>query len=166
MARARSDARLLADANEAWDSQQWPALVQQVANAGLSLIEQPFAAGHDQVLANAPSPIPCFADESVHGIDSLAGLVGRYSGVNIKLGKCGGVDRALEMIRAAKGLGFQVMVGCMVGSSRSIAPAVVLASLADEVDLDAHLWLAHDVRPSLQMSGDQIHSDFPAQLWG
>lgn len=166
VARARPDARLLADANEAWDPKQWPALAEQAAQAGLSLIEQPFAAGQDQALAAEPSPIPCFADESVHGIDSLPELVGRYSGVNIKLGKCGGVDRALEMIRAAKAMGFKVMVGCMVGSSRSIAPAVVLASLAEEVDLDAHLWLAHDLRPSLRMSGDEIHSDFSPALWG
>lgn len=166
VAKARPDARLIADVNEAWTAPEWNRLATQSKAAGLSLLEQPLPAKEDQVLGQGPRPIECYADESVHGLASLEGLVGRYDGVNIKLGKCGGLDRGLDMVHRAKALGFKVMVGCMVGSSRSIAPALVLAALAQEVDLDAHLWLVHDVRPGLTMRGDEIETDFPAALWG
>lgn len=166
VAHARPDARLVADANEGWNPQVWPSMGLRAKKAGLCLIEQPFAAQFDALLAAGERPLPVFADESVHGLDSLLPLVGRYDGVNVKLGKCGGLDRGIEMIRRARALGFKVMLGCMVGSSRSIAPALVLAALADEVDLDAHLWLVHDLQPSLKMEGDQIRTDFPAALWG
>lgn len=166
VAQARPDAQLVADANEGWCPKQWSKRAAQARDAGLSLIEQPLPQNQDEVLGSKPRPLPCFADESVHGLESLDALVGRYDGVNIKLGKCGGVDRALEMVTRARGLGFQIMVGCMVGSSRSIAPALVVAAQADVVDLDAHLWLANDVKPSLEMRGDQIVTDFPSALWG
>lgn len=166
VAKARPDARLIADVNEAWTAENHAQLAAQCKGAGLSLIEQPLPSDADEPLAKGVRPLPCFADESVHGLDGLSNLVDRYDGINVKLGKCGGLDRGLALIDAAKGLGLQVMVGCMVGSSRSIAPALVLAALADVVDLDAHLWLAHDVQPGLAMQGDEIVTDFPAQLWG
>lgn len=166
VAKARPDARLIADVNEAWTAENCEALAAACKAAGLSLIEQPLPSEADEPLAKGPRPLPCFADESVHGLDELANLADRYDGINVKLGKCGGLDRGLALIDAAKKLGLKVMVGCMVGSSRSIAPALVLAALADEVDLDAHLWLANDVQPALEMHGDEIVTDFPAQLWG
>lgn len=166
VAKARPDARLIADVNEGWTPANCEALATRCKAAGLSLIEQPLPSDDDAALGQRPRPLPCFADESVHGVEGLSDLVDRYDGINVKLGKCGGVDRGLELIAAARALGLKVMVGCMVGSSRSIAPALVLAALADEVDLDAHLWLAKDLHPSLEMQGDEILSDFSPALWG
>lgn len=166
VASARPDARLIADVNEAWTPQNFREQATRCKAAGLSLIEQPLPSNGDEQLGLVSRPLPCFADESVHGIDGLSDLVGRYDGINVKLGKCGGIDRGLALIDAARALDLKVMVGCMVGSSRSIAPALVLAALADEVDLDAHLWLAKDLVPSLEMRGDEILGSFPAALWG
>lgn len=166
VAAARPDARLIADVNEAWTPQNYEELAAGCKAAGLSLIEQPIPSAHDACLARGLCPLPCFADESVHGLDGLSELAQRYDGINVKLGKCGGLDRGLELIDAARAQKLKVMLGCMVGSSRSIAPALVLAGLVDEVDLDAHLWLAKDLTPALQTQGDQIRTDFPAALWG
>lgn len=166
VAKARPDARLIADVNEGWTPENWKRLAAACKGAGLSLIEQPVPRSQDACLRKDESPLSCFADESVHGVEGLSELVDRYEGINVKLGKCGGLDRGLELIEAARAKGLKVMLGCMVGSSRSIAPALVLAALADEVDLDAHLWLAKDLRPALEMEGDAIRTDFPAELWG
>lgn len=166
VAKARPNARLIADVNEAWTGPTYLELALRCKDAGLSLIEQPLASAEDDCLVRGTCPIPCFADESVHGVEGLSSLAERYDGINVKLGKCGGLDRGLELIDQARALGLKVMVGCMVGSSRSIAPALVMAALADEVDLDAHLWLANDVSPALQMRGDEILTNFPSALWG
>ena len=109
--------------------------------------------------------MPICADESVHTIDDLQSLSDRYDAINIKLDKTGGLTEALAMRDKARELGFGVMVGCMVGSSLAMAPAVLLAQDADWVDLDGPLLMAKDRSPGLTYSGSLVSPPSP-DLWG
>jgi L-alanine-DL-glutamate epimerase-like enolase superfamily enzyme len=128
-------------------------------------VEQPLPAGKDAILARIARPVPVCADESVHTVEGLEALVGLYDATNIKLDKAGGLTAALELRDRAKELGFSIMVGCMVGTSLAMAPAVLLAQGADFVDLDGPLLLARDRVPGLSYQGSLV---FPpdAALWG
>jgi L-alanine-DL-glutamate epimerase-like enolase superfamily enzyme len=117
------------------------------------------------MLGRIRRPVHVCADESVHDRKSLDGLRFRYDAVNIKLDKTGGLTEALAMIDAAKALGFDIMVGCMVASSLAIAPAMLLAAQARFVDLDGPLLLALDRDHGLRYEGSLIHPP-EAALWG
>jgi L-Ala-D/L-Glu epimerase len=135
------------------------------AELGVALIEQPLPAGNDGILGEIPHPIPVCADESAHTSETLAALRNRYDAVNIKLDKTGGLTEALKMRDEARALGFQIMVGCMVGSSLAMAPAVLLAQGAEFVDLDGPLLLARDREPGLKYEGSLVYPP-EATLWG
>jgi len=158
-------ARLIVDANEGWTFEQLTALAPELASLGVALIEQPLPAGADAALVGFRSPVPLGADESCHGIDGLADLRARYSVVNIKLDKTGGLTAALAVKSAAQAVGLGIMVGCMVATSLSMAPAFLLAQGADFVDLDGPLLLARDRDPAIAYDG-AFMSPPPAALWG
>jgi L-alanine-DL-glutamate epimerase-like enolase superfamily enzyme len=159
------DARLIVDANEAWTPADFTALATELAGIGVEMIEQPLPAGDDAALAALAHPVPICADESCHDRASVAGLVDRYDMINIKLDKAGGLTEALATAAAARAVGFDIMVGCMVGTSLAMAPAHLVAQAAKIVDLDGPLLLAEDREPSLEVNGSWI---FPptAALWG
>ena len=158
-------ARLIADANEAWTPALLPELMAIAAEAGFELIEQPLPAGQDAALAQIRREVPVCADESLHTRSDLDRLRGRYDAVNIKLDKAGGLTEAFALAEAARASGLKIMVGCMVATSLAIAPAVLLAQGADWVDLDGPLLLARDREPSLRYEGGLLHPA-PSQLWG
>ncbi len=135
------------------------------AKAGVVLIEQPLPAGKDTILARIPHPVPICADESAHGTADLHTLLGRYDSINIKLDKTGGLTEALRMQKRARELGFGIMVGCMVGTSLAMAPAVLVAQDADFVDLDGPLILKEDRKPGLVFEGSRVSPPRP-ELWG
>jgi L-alanine-DL-glutamate epimerase-like enolase superfamily enzyme len=163
--RARPDARLVADANEAWSADMVSPFLAAAANAGFELVEQPLPAGMDDVLASLARPVPVCADESVHTGADLAALRGRYDAVNIKLDKAGGLTEALALRTAAKESGLKVMVGSMVATSLAVAPAFLLAQDADWVDLDGPLLLATDRAAGLQFEGGKLQRP-SGRLWG
>ncbi len=163
--KARPDARLVADANEGWQSADLAYLLDVAAETGFELIEQPLPADNDAELARINRPVPVCADESAHTTDGLAALRDRYDAVNIKLDKTGGLTEALRMAREARRLGFQIMTGCMVATSLAMAPALLVAQLADWVDLDGPLLLARDREWGLQIR-DGIISPPDPRLWG
>lgn len=163
--QARPDARLVADANEAWDAASLGPLMLAAAEAGVALIEQPLPAGADDALLGIPHLVPICADESAHTAEGLAALAGRYDAVNIKLDKTGGLTEALAMSEAARALGFQVMVGSMVSTSLAMAPALLLAQEADWADLDGPLLLARDRPFGLSIENGLIAPPLPS-LWG
>jgi L-alanine-DL-glutamate epimerase-like enolase superfamily enzyme len=165
VAEAAPRARLIVDANEGWSETNINENLASAARYGAVLIEQPLPAGRDAALAAIAHPVPICADESVHLADDLPKLRGLYDAVNIKLDKTGGLTAALEMRRQARRLGFGVMVGCMVGTSLGMAPALVVAQDADFVDLDGPLLLAADRSPGLVYDGSIVLPPSPA-LWG
>jgi len=163
--KAAPNSELIVDANEAWHPDNLAANLTACAEVGVTLVEQPLPAGNDAALAAIKRPIPVCADESVHDRASLRSLVGKYDAVNIKLDKTGGLTEALEMAREAERLGFFLMVGCMVATSLSMAPAMLLAQRARVVDLDGPLLLARDREHGLRYE-DSLVYPAAAGLWG
>jgi len=158
-------ARIIVDANEGWSREVYADLAPHLARLGVALIEQPVPAGEDEALRGLDRPVPLCADESVHDRATLARLEGLYDVINIKLDKAGGLTEALALRAAAERAGFRVMVGCMVGSSLAMAPAVLLAQGAAFVDLDGPLLLAEDREPPLVYDAAGVHPPAP-ELWG
>jgi L-alanine-DL-glutamate epimerase-like enolase superfamily enzyme len=162
---ARPDARLVADANEAWQPDDLVRLLAAARDAGLELIEQPLPAGQDELLAQIVRTVPVCADESAHATADLAALADRYDAVNIKLDKTGGLTEALDMAAEARRLGLRIMIGCMVATSLSMAPAMLLAQSAEWADLDGPLLLARDREHGLVVRDGRLLPPEPA-LWG
>jgi L-alanine-DL-glutamate epimerase-like enolase superfamily enzyme len=163
--QAVPNARLIADANEAWRTPNLERLLAAAKAAGIELIEQPLPAGDDALLEHVARIVPLCADESAHDRASLATIARRYDAVNIKLDKTGGLTEALATAAEARRLGLKIMVGCMVATSLAMAPALLLAQDADFVDLDGPLLLERDRVPGLSYSSGTI-MPAPAALWG
>jgi len=163
--RAAPRAELIVDANESWDQGNLAQNLAACTAAGVTLVEQPLPAAADDVLAAMAHPIPVCADESVHDRASLDRLGKKYDAVNIKLDKAGGLTEALLLAAAAEQRGLSIMVGCMVATSLSMAPAVLLAQRARVVDLDGPLILARDRPDGLVYEGSLVHPPTPP-LWG
>lgn len=163
--QARPDARLVADANEAWTEDMLGPFLAAAAESGFELIEQPLPADADLMLEGLQHSVPVCADESVHTRADLAELVHRYDAVNIKLDKAGGLTEALALREAARNAGLRVMIGSMVATSLAVAPAFLLAQDADWVDLDGPLLLAVDRDPPVRFEDGLLHPPLAA-LWG
>lgn len=159
------DAKIIVDANEGWTTEIYADLAPHLQRIGVALVEQPLPAGADEALAEIARPIPVCADESCHDRASLADLAGKYDMINIKLDKTGGLTEALALRDLARAQGYRVMIGCMVGSSLAMAPAVLLAQGADYVDLDGPLLLAEDRDAPLFYDAKGVHPP-RAALWG
>lgn len=162
---ARADAIIIVDANQAWTQQHLYDLTPQLAALDVELIEQPLPVGADQALEQFESPVPICADESCQTTESLATLSRGYQYVNIKLDKTGGLTEALRLARSALECGFKLMVGCMGGSSLSMAPAFVVGQHCDIVDLDGPLLLRTDMPDAIEYDGDRM-SPPRRKLWG
>jgi L-alanine-DL-glutamate epimerase-like enolase superfamily enzyme len=141
---ARPDARLVVDVNEGWAMAQLVEVAPALVELGVSMIEQPLPRGHDEELADYDSPLPLCADESIQHAGELAAITDRYQMINIKLDKTGGLTHGLELAQAARATGLGIMIGCMGGTSLSMAPMHVIAQLADFVDIDGPLLLRND----------------------
>jgi L-alanine-DL-glutamate epimerase-like enolase superfamily enzyme len=163
--RAAPAAQIIVDANEGWDADNLNQNLAVCADVGVTLIEQPLPEGRDDVLARIEHLIPICADESVHDCASLDRLAGHYDAVNIKLDKSGGLTEALALTAEAERRGFAIMVGSMVSTSLSVAPAMLVAQHARVIDLDGPLLLAKDRADGLRYEGSLIYPSEPA-LWG
>lgn len=163
---AAPNVRLIADANEGWTLGDLVALQPLLAELRVAFVEQPLPAGEDQCLEGLALQAPLCADESCHTSADLDRLQGRYSVVNVKLDKTGGLTEALRLIAAARARGFGIMTGCMVCTSLGIAPAFHIAALADFVDLDGPLWLRQDRNGGVQVRPDGLLVPPEPVLWG
>lgn len=158
-------ARLIVDPNESWSFDLLRAMQPVLGEARVDLVEQPLPAGEDDALLGFEPVARLCADESCHTADDLARLRGRYQVVNIKLDKTGGLTGALELLDAARAQGFGIMVGCMISSSLSIAPAWHVARHAEFIDLDGPLWLKDDHAGGVAMVDGLLQPPSP-RLWG
>jgi L-Ala-D/L-Glu epimerase len=160
-----SAVRLLIDANESWSAEHYREIVPVLKRLGVELIEQPFPADADEVLEGLDHPVPVCADESCHTSVDLPRLTNRYEVVNVKLDKTGGLTEALRLCERARESGFKLLIGCMVGTSLSMAPARLLARATDHVDLDGPLLLARDRDNGMRYDNGRI--GLPSrELWG
>ena len=163
--RGAPKARIIVDANEGWSAEVYSDLAPHLLRLGVELVEQPLPASEDDALLGLARPLPICADESCHDRSSLPHMRGKYDYANIKLDKTGGLTEALALRDAASEAGFGLMVGCMVGSSLAMAPAVLLAQAAQFTDLDWPLLLADDRDHALKFDADGVHPPVAA-LWG
>jgi L-alanine-DL-glutamate epimerase-like enolase superfamily enzyme len=163
--KAAPKARIIVDANEGWSPDILPRMLAMCAEQRVELVEQPLPADKDEALAKIARPVAVCADESAHDRHGLAGLVGKYDAVNIKLDKTGGLTEALAMEQAAREQGFKIMVGCMVATSLAMAPALLVAQGAEIADLDGPLLLARDREPGLRYDNSTVFPPAP-ELWG
>ena len=162
---AAPSSRLIIDANESWSAEHYEEIVRALKKLGIELIEQPFPADADEVLESLDHPIPVCADESCHTSADLPRLMNRYEAVNVKLDKTGGRTEALRLCENARQSGFKLLIGCMVCTSLGIAPARLLASAANYVDLDGPLLLVRDRDHGLAYRNGKI--EMPSrELWG
>ena len=159
------NSKIIVDANEGWSAEVYADLAPHLVRLGVALVEQPLPAGEDDALIGMERPVPVCADESCHDRTSLPKLKGKYDVVNIKLVKTGGLTEALKLRDAALAEGYEVMVGCMVGSSLAMAPATLVAQGAVVTDLDGPLLLAEDRDTPLNFDDAGVHPP-EAALWG
>ncbi|MGL4725471.1 MAG: L-Ala-D/L-Glu epimerase [Scandinavium sp.] len=151
------DATLIVDANEAWHSDGLAARCQLLADLNVAMLEQPLPASEDAALANFIHPLPICADESCHTRESLTNIAGRYEMINVKLDKTGGLTEALALAAEAKAQGFEVMLGCMLCTSRAISAALPLTPKVRFADLDGPTWLAVDAEPALRFGTGALY---------
>ena len=156
---------IIVDANEGWSLNEYNFLIPHFIEAKIKMIEQPFPSQSDDVLKNINRPIPICADESCHDTLSLEKCIGKYDVINIKLDKTGGLTEALKLKKNAELHNFDIMVGCMVGSSLAMAPAIYLAQNVKWVDLDGPLLLSEDRKNPLKYYNSKIHPPLK-DLWG
>jgi L-alanine-DL-glutamate epimerase-like enolase superfamily enzyme len=158
-------ARLIVDPNESWTLEILQSLQPLLVELGIELVEQPLPAGQDAALQDFRPAVPICADESCHVAGDLSQLSGRYQAVNIKLDKTGGLSGALQLLQAATSMGLQIMCGCMISTSLSIAPALHIARHAAFVDLDGPLWLQQDRVGGVRLDNGRLLPP-AAELWG
>jgi len=156
---------IIVDANEGWSLDEYNFLIPHFVEAKIKMIEQPFPSQFDDDLKNVDRPIPICADESCHDTSSLEKCIGKYDVINIKLDKTGGLTEALKLKKNAELRNFDIMVGCMVGSSLAMAPAIYVAQNVKWVDLDGPLLLSEDRKNPLKYSNSKIHPPLK-DLWG
>lgn len=162
---ARPDAELVIDANQTWSFDLLEAMAPLCADLGVRMIEQPLPRGGDEALDNVQFEIPIAADESCLHLGELDTAASRYQMVNIKLDKCGGLTEGLLIAKEARARGLGLMVGNMMGTSLSMAPAFVLAQLCDLVDLDGPMLLRHD-HPLGMSYGNGVVEELRRDFWG
>jgi L-alanine-DL-glutamate epimerase-like enolase superfamily enzyme len=161
--RGVTDLPLQVDVNEGWSLDEALETLPQLAELGVEYCEQPLTAGDPGgPELRSRSPLPIYVDEDCHTLADVAGCAERGNGINIKLAKSGGIREAVRMAQAARALGLDVMLGCMVESGLGIAAGAQIASLCDHVDLDGNLLLAEDPWPGVELvDGVQLPSDAP-----
>jgi L-alanine-DL-glutamate epimerase-like enolase superfamily enzyme len=162
---ARPDAALVVDANQGWDFELLKEVIPKCVDLDLGMIEQPLPRGGDEMLEGFDSPITLAADESCLDTSELETAARRYSMINIKLDKTGGLTEALKLAYAAKELGCKLMVGNMVGTSLGMAPSFVVAQLCDFVDIDGPLLLKYDHPLGLRYEKGVV-KELDPRLWG
>jgi L-alanine-DL-glutamate epimerase-like enolase superfamily enzyme len=156
--RDTTDRPIRVDANEGWSPAEALSRLEWLQSLGVELVEQPLPAAMiaETRELRRHSPLPFYADESVHRAADIPPLAGAFDGINIKLMKCGGLGEALRMIAVARAHGMKVMLGCMIESSISITAAAHLSPLVDIADLDGNLLLDHDPYVGARVVGGKL----------
>jgi L-Ala-D/L-Glu epimerase len=162
--RALPDVWLGVDANQGFTRASLQELLPVLISSNVQLIEQPFPVGREADLDRMQCPISIAADESVQDSSDISPLAGRFSVINIKLDKCGGLTEALRMASVAQTRGIDVMVGNMTGTALSTAPALLVGQLCRIVDLDGPVFLREDRKPGTVYADGTVWCD--PSVWG
>lgn len=163
--RSITDAVFRVDANCAWTPEQTIKYSRKLKQLGVEFIEQPLPANQIEDMPDVvkQSVLPIIADENCMVYEDVAKCAGNFTGINIKLSKCGGLTPARKMIAKANELGLQKMVGCMTESSVGISAIAHLLPELDYVDMDGAILLAEDPATGVKLGedGKAIFTDLP-----
>lgn len=162
--RQHTDSVIRVDANAGWTTEQALEKIPLLKGLGVELIEQPLARDNWEGMKALyeRSPLPLFADESCAFENEVEKCQGYFHGINIKLTKCSGITPARRMIKKARELNMQVMIGCMNETTIGTAAIAHLLPLLDHVDMDGPLLLAEDVATGISYdNGNVIYSELP-----
>ncbi len=157
--RSITDVPLCVDVNQGWkDKNQALDMIYWLKEKGIVFVEQPMDKTliDDIAWLTQNSPLPVVADEAVQTFNDVKKIFGIYSGINIKLMKCGGLRAAHSMINTARALGMKVMIGCMTETSCAVSAAAQLSPLVDWADLDGNLLISNDVFDGLKVVEGKI----------
>ncbi len=157
--RSETDKPICVDVNQGWtDKQMALDMAHWLKGQGVVFIEQPMSkmAFDDTAWLTQNSPLPIIADEAIQTLQDFKKVQGVYSGINVKLMKCGGLRSAYILIKMAKATGMKVMIGCMTETSCAVTAAAHLSPLADWADLDGNLLIDNDVFEGLSISNGKI----------
>jgi L-Ala-D/L-Glu epimerase len=157
--------RFIVDPNQSWGADELDRFAPHMAGLNIALLEQPLAIDQDDVLIGRALPVPVAADEAFEDRNSIPSLKGKYQVLNIKLDKTGGLTEALACAHEGKAEGFGLMIGCMAGSSLSMAPGHLIAQMAEFVDLDGPLLQSADCANPITYEDGYIGAPSPV-LWG
>ena len=163
--RSVTNKPICVDVNQGWtDKKMALDMIHWLATQGVVFVEQPMSklAVDDIAWLTQNSPLPIIADEAVQTVHDVLSTNKVYSGINIKLMKCGGMRNAFKMANMAKMMGMKVMVGCMTETSCAISAAAQLSPLADWADLDGNLLISNDLYDGVKVvDGKVTLSDLP-----
>jgi L-alanine-DL-glutamate epimerase-like enolase superfamily enzyme len=157
--RSVSDKPICVDINQGWtDRSMALELTHWLKEQGVVFVEQPMpkASIDDIAWLTQNSPLPIIADEAIQTITDFKKVQGAYSGINIKLMKCGGMRAAYTMIGMARALGMKVMIGCMTETSCGVTAAAQLSPLVDWADLDGNLLIDNDIFEGITIVNGKI----------
>jgi len=157
--RSVSKTPLCVDVNQGWKDRKMALdMIYWLKDKGVVFVEQPMTKNMVDDLAwlTQISPIPVIADESVQTIMDVKKADGVYSGINIKLMKCGGMRSAFKMINTARALNMKVMIGCMTETSCAVSAAAQLAPKADWADLDGNVLITNDPYTGMQIVDGKV----------
>jgi len=157
--RTVTDLPIAVDANQGWkDRQEALDMIHYLKEHGVVMVEQPMAKERldDIAWITERSPLPIYADESVQGVGDILPLKGAFSGINIKLMKCGGMRNAMKMVHMAQAMDMRVMLGCMTETSCAVSAAAQLSPLADFADLDGNLLITNDLFDGMRVVDGKI----------
>ena len=157
--RSETDKPICVDVNQGWTDRNLALeMTHWLKEQGVVFVEQPMSkdAVDDIAWLTSNSPLPVIADEAIQTIADFRKVQGVYSGINIKLMKCGGMHAAYTMISMARALDMKVMIGCMTETSCAVTAAAQLSPLVDWADLDGNLLIDNDIFDGVKIRNGKI----------
>jgi L-alanine-DL-glutamate epimerase-like enolase superfamily enzyme len=157
--RSMTSKPLCVDVNQGWkDRARALEMSHWLKEKGVLFLEQPMPKEMKDDIAwlTQNSPLPVIGDEAVQNVNDILNNRDVYSGINIKLMKCGGLNAAMKMINVARAFGMKVMIGCMTETSCAVTAAAQLSPLADWCDLDGNLLISNDPFDGLKITNGKI----------
>jgi len=157
--RSVTDKPLCVDVNQGWKDRSLALdMAGWLSEKGVVFLEQPLPKELKKDIAwlTERSPLPIIGDEAIQNVDDILENKDVYSGINIKLMKCGGLNHAMKMIHVARALGLKVMVGCMTETSCAVSAAAQLSPLVDWCDLDGNLLISNDPFEGLRITDGKV----------
>ena len=157
--RTVSEKPICVDVNQGWKDKNYALeMAHWLKDQNVVFLEQPMPKTQTDDIAwlTQNAPLPVIADEAVQTTADLFKVKDIYSGINIKLMKCGGMNAAHKMALMAREMGMKVMIGCMTETSCAISAAAQVSPLVDWADLDGNLLISNDVYDGVTVEDGKI----------